>query len=295
MGRVLVTGLQGFTGPYVARALQASGHEVVGTDVAQGFDLRRPESITAVLAATRPDHVVHLAALSTVTHADATELYAVNTVGTDHLLQAIADTCPQVRKVLLVSSANVYGNADADPIDESVPPAPVNHYACSKLAMEFIARTWFDRLPIVIARPFNYTGPGQTEAFLIPKLVAHYAERRPNLELGNIDVERDFSDVRMVAEAYVRLIGSDATSAVVNVCAGAGRSLRSLLAELRTITGHDPTLRVAPHLVRRAEVHRLIGCNRRLIAIVGKLPFHDFSATLHDMVQHLTSLGPAKA
>ncbi|MCK7491693.1 MAG: GDP-mannose 4,6-dehydratase [Comamonadaceae bacterium] len=92
-----------------------------------------------------------------------------------NLLQAIAEAAPGVRKVLLASSANVYGNTDADPIGEDVPPAPVNHYACSKLAMEFIARTWFDRLPIVITRPFNYTGPGQTEAFLIPKLVAHRA------------------------------------------------------------------------------------------------------------------------
>ena len=284
MSRVLVTGLRSFTGPYLARALAQAGHEVHGADEAAGFDLRQPASLESTLAAVQPDYVVHLAALSAVTHANAAELYAVNTVGTANLLEAIAQAAPRVRKVLLASSANVYGNSDADPIDEAVPPAPVNHYACSKLAMEFIARTWFERLPILIVRPFNYTGPGQTENFLIPKLVAHYAQRRPVLELGNIEVERDFSDVRMVADAYARLLAAEASGTVVNVCSGVGRSLRSVLDELQRITGHSPQLRVAEHLVRRAEVHRLVGSNRRLRELVGELRYLDFPALLGEMV-----------
>ena len=284
MGRVLVTGLRSFTGPYLARALAQAGHEVLGADEASGFDLRQPATLAAALAAARPDYVVHLAALSAVTHANAAELYAVNTVGTANLLEAIAQAAPRVRKVLLASSANVYGNSEADPIDEQVPPAPVNHYACSKLAMEFIARTWFERLPILIVRPFNYTGPGQTESFLIPKLVAHYAGRRPVLELGNIEVERDFSDVRMVADAYLRLLASGAAGTIVNVCFGVGRSLRAVLAELKAITGHEPELRVAQHLVRRAEVRRLVGSNRKLREIIGDCAHTDFSETLKWMV-----------
>jgi nucleoside-diphosphate-sugar epimerase len=284
MARVLVTGLRSFTGPYLARALAQAGHEVHGADEAAGFDLRRPASLESALAAVQPDYVVHLAALSSVTHADAAELYAVNTVGTANLLEAIAQAAPSVRKVLLASSANVYGNSEADPIDEGVPPAPVNHYACSKLAMEFIARTWFDRLPILIVRPFNYTGPGQTENFLIPKLVAHYAQRRPLLELGNIEVERDFSDVRMVADAYARLLGAEASGTVVNVCSGVGRSLRSVLEQLQAITGHAPQLQVAEHLVRRAEVHRLVGSNQRLRGLIGELRYLDFPALLGEMV-----------
>ena len=284
MARVVVTGLRSFTGPYLARALQAAGHEVLGADEASGFDLRQPATLAAALAAARPDYVVHLAALSSVTHENAAELYAVNTVGTANLLEAIAQAAPGVRKVLLASSANVYGNSDADPIDEKVPPAPVNHYACSKLAMEFIARTWFDRLPILVVRPFNYTGPGQSENFLIPKLVAHYAQRRPLLELGNIEVERDFSDVRMVADVYTRLLAADAAGTVVNVCSGTGRSLRSALDELQRITGHAPELRVAEHLMRRAEVHRLVGSNRRLCELIGELRYLDFPALLGEMV-----------
>jgi nucleoside-diphosphate-sugar epimerase len=284
MARVLVTGLRSFTGPYLARALAQAGHEVHGADEAAGFDLRQPASLESTLAAVQPDYVVHLAALSAVTHANAAELYAVNTVGTANLLEAIAQAAPRVRKVLLASSANVYGNSDADPIDEQVPPAPVNHYACSKLAMEFIARTWFERLPILIVRPFNYTGPGQHENFLVPKLVAHYAQRRPLLELGNIEVERDFSDVRMVADAYARLLGAEASGTVVNVCSGVGRSLRSVLEQLQAITGHAPQLQVAEHLVRRAEVHRLVGSNQRLRGLIGELRYLDFPALLGEMV-----------
>lgn len=107
MARVLVTGLQGFTGPYVARALQVAGHEVHGTEAWPAFDLRNPATVTAALSAARPDYVVHLAGLSSVIHADASELYAVNAVGTGNLLQTIAETAPNVRKVLLASSANV--------------------------------------------------------------------------------------------------------------------------------------------------------------------------------------------
>jgi len=284
VARVLVTGLSGFTGPYLARALAAAGHEALRADFDTGFDLLAPQSLDEALAHAAPDYVVHLAALSSVTHGNAAELYAVNAVGTSNLLEAIARTTPGVRKVLLASSANVYGNADADPIDEGVPPAPVNHYACSKLAMEFIARTWLDRLPIVIVRPFNYTGPGQTEAFLVPKLVAHYAQRRPVLELGNIEIERDFSDVKMVVDAYTRLLAAESSGSIVNICSGTGRSLRSILDALAAITSHLPELRVAAHLVRRAEVHRLVGSNARLRGLIGELAYTDFDALLREMV-----------
>lgn len=114
MARVFVTGIQGFTGPYVERALQAAGHGVQGTEPWPAFDLRQPATLTTALAKASPDYVVHLAGLNCVTHSDPAELHAVNAVGTGNLLQAIAAATPNVRKVLLASSANVYGNAAAD-------------------------------------------------------------------------------------------------------------------------------------------------------------------------------------
>lgn len=293
MARTLVTGLQGFTGPYVAAALQAAGHEVVGTDSEPGFDLRDAAQVARLVQQVQPQYVVHLAAISAVTHADVAELYSVNTVGTEHLLRALAEHAPSVRKVLLASSANVYGNVpDGEPIGEDTPPAPVNHYACSKLAMEFIARTWFDRLPIVITRPFNYTGVGQMETFIVPKLVAHFAQRRPVLELGNIDVERDFSDVRMIGAAYARLLSSPAVSTFANLCSGTARSLGWILEACSSMTGHRPELRQAAHLMRRAEVHRLVGCPSKLHDIVGPLDHTDFYETLRWMIDSFDSRRP---
>lgn len=279
--RVLVTGGSGFTGHYVAERLRISGYEVFDSEAdGRRFDLTEPATLPPIIEEAQPHHVIHLAALSFVAHADSGAFYRVNTVGTTHLLDALlASGCP-LRRVILASSANVYGNCTADPITEATPPAPVNHYAASKLAMEHMAATYADRLPLTITRPFNYTGPGQARQFLIPKLVEHFAERRPVIELGNLDVMRDFSDVRAVAEAYVRLLAVEAPPPVVNLCSGVGRSLRDILEELTRLSGHTPEVRVNPAFVRANEVRKLVGSPERLRSAVGDLPFQDFSATL---------------
>jgi nucleoside-diphosphate-sugar epimerase len=229
--------------------------------------------------------VIHLAAVSFVGHGDAAAFYAVNTIGTANLLEALLAEGVRPRRVVIASSANVYGNAEVEPILESTPLAPVNHYAASKLAMEHIARSYSDRLPIVMTRPFNYTGVGQAESFLVPKLVAHFAERRPFIELGNLDVVRDFSDVRAVAQAYVRLLGAEVPEGVTNLCSGVGRSLRWVLQQLRELSGHDLDIRVNPAFERASEVHRLIGSRSRMEAAIGSLPFQDFRATLAWMLE----------
>ena len=113
---------------------------------------------------------------------------------------------------MLASTSQVYGNPSDDPVTEDTITTPINHYACSKLAMELMARNWFDRLPILITRPFNYTGRGQDQRFLLPKLIDHFRRRAAVIHLGNLDVERDFLDVRSVADIYVRLLESPAQS-----------------------------------------------------------------------------------
>lgn len=280
-GRVLVTGCSGFTGRYIAERLRASGYEVFDPEAdGRRFDLTEPATLAPVVAEARPDYVIHLAALSFVAHADAIAFYRVNTLGTTNLLDALLAGGNPPRRVIVASSANVYGNATADPITEVTPPAPVNHYAASKLAMEHLAATYADRLPLTITRPFNYTGVGQAGQFLIPKLVEHFAERRPVIELGNLDVIREFSDVRAVAEAYARLLLATAAPTVVNFCSGVGHSLREILEDLTRLSGHRLEVRVNPAFVRANEVHRLVGSPELLRATVGELPFQDFSATL---------------
>jgi nucleoside-diphosphate-sugar epimerase len=234
--------------------------------------------------------VVHLAAISFVGHADDTAFYGVNVVGTMNLLAGLAALPVKPSKVLLASSANVYGNCDASPITESQPAAPVNHYAMSKLAMEHMARTYLDRLPVLFSRPFNYTGPGQAPNFLIPKLVSHFARRAPAIELGNLHVEREFNDVRMVCDAYLALLAHGVPGEVYNVCSGQPYTLQHVIALLSGITGHTMDVQVNPAFVRANEVHRLCGSPDKLWACVGSLQQFNLGDTLNWMLKAESSV-----
>ena len=289
-GCVLLTGANGFTGKHVRAELEAAGYTVVGALVgaARGphevtLDITSPDNCRRVMEKVRPDYLVHLAAISFVQHADADAFYRVNVIGTINLLQALADAQLAPRRVLIASSANVYGNATAGVISESQPPQPVNHYAVSKLAMEFMVKTWSDRLPIVITRPFNYTGVGQEPHFLVPKIVSHFVQRAPVIELGNLDVERDFSDVRMVARAYRGLLETDSAGQTVNVCSGRPYSLRDILSMMQDIAGYDIEVRVNPAFVRQSEVKTLVGSPNKLRELVGDLNVFALDETLRWM------------
>ncbi|WET42748.1 GDP-mannose 4,6-dehydratase [Citrobacter enshiensis] len=130
---------------------------------------------------------------------------------------------------MLASSANVYGNGTAGKLSESTVVNPANDYAVSKLAMEYMSHLWMDKLPIFITRPFNYTGVGQTDNFLLPKIVKHFKAKSPTIELGNIDVWRDFTDVRALSKAYVKLLHAKPFGEVINICSGRTYSLRKVI------------------------------------------------------------------
>ncbi|MGF6493637.1 nucleoside-diphosphate-sugar epimerase [Luteibacter sp. 621] len=288
-GRVLVTGQRGFTGHYVTAALRAAGYEVFGLSAqpgdlaAPGVDLLDRAAVRSAVDAVRPDAVVHLAAIAFVAHGDAEEMYRTNVVGTRNLLEALAAQPALPRAVLLASSANIYGNSDVELLDETVPASPANDYAVSKLAMEYMARLWMDRLPVTLARPFNYTGVGQAENFLLPKIVSHFQRRAEVIELGNIDVARDFQDVRFVADAYTRLLASDAAGEVVNLCSGTSVSLMEVIGLMQEIAGYTIDIRVNPAFVRGNEVARLTGDNRRLRSLIGPLDIIPLRTTLEWM------------
>lgn len=257
---ILLTGAHGFTGHHFTAQAEAAGHKVIPLEV----DLRDPAAISAAVTTIGYDVVVHLAAISYVGHADNTAFYAVNVVGTTNLLQALVDKGSTPRCVLVASSANIYGNCDASPIAETQPPAPVNHYAASKLATEHMARTFSDRLPVLITRPFNYTGPGQGANFVIPKLVDHFTRRAPRVELGNLAVEREFNDVRFVADAYLGLLSRGKPGEVYNICTGKPYTLQHVIDTLSKLTGHHLEVQVNPAFVRANEVHRLCGSPTKL-------------------------------
>jgi len=290
MKTALVTGASGFTGRYMVDALKAQGYHVAGfatadcnADTNLNCDLTNAVAVRLAVAQVKPDVVVHLAALAFVGHGDAEAFYRVNVFGTLNLLEALAALETPPAKVLIASSANVYGTPSVEVIDESVCPAPVNHYACSKLAMEHMARTWFTRLPIIITRPFNYTGPGQDERFLIPKIVGHFERGERVIELGNLDVSRDFSDVADVVAAYLALLESGASSVTLNVCSGTAVSLREVIKTMNEIAGYTIDVRVNPAFVRQNEITRLAGDATRLRECIGFSPHSSIQETVRNM------------
>jgi nucleoside-diphosphate-sugar epimerase len=216
--------------------------------------------------------VIHLAAVSYVGHGNPADFYTANVIGTRNLLEVLAEQKSALKKVMLASSANVYGNATQSVLSESVAPAPANDYAVSKLAMEHMAWLWADRLPLLVTRPFNYTGIGQSTRFLIAKIVDHYRRRANVIKLGNLEIARDFSDVRYIATAYGALLSSELTGTTVNLCSGNSWSLRAILQMCEDITGHKIEVQVDPALVRSSEVTKLCGDNTQLKKFLPHLP-----------------------
>ncbi len=258
--RVLITGINGFTGRYVAQRFMEEGYDVAGLGSQESYSghtpgvlYRQADLLDGVRLADEikrlaPNIVIHLAAIAFVGHADPSELYKVNLLGSRNLLKALCGLIEKPEVVILASSANVYGISRGGALSESMPPQPANDYAVSKLAMEHMAGTFSNQLPIVITRPFNYTGRGQSESYIVAKCVGHVRRREPIIELGNIDVSRDFSDVRSLAEAYLRLAQLRPVGQTVNICSGVPHSLRQILDMAQQQAGHRLEIRVNPLL-----------------------------------------------
>ncbi len=280
MKRLLITGANGFTGQHLSALAERSGFEV--------FSLRSsltdPDALVDEVSAVRPTHVAHLAAISAVTHADQEAFYKVNLFGSLNLLEALKPLSTRLEKVLLASSANVYGNTDVELISESVSPRPINHYAMSKLAMEHMAMTYADSLPVVISRPFNYTGVGHDNRFVIPKIVEYFKRGASEIELGNLDIYREYNDVRMVCVAYLKLLSDGRSGEIYNICSGYAHSLREVIASVENISNRKILVKVNSVFIRANEVYKLAGNPGKLKAAVGELPGVRLEETLKWML-----------
>jgi GDP-4-dehydro-6-deoxy-D-mannose reductase len=289
--RALITGGKGFVGHWLAAHLKDGGDEVavidVETDVADGAAVRR------VMADVVPDAIYHLAAMTHVGESwdDPSQVLRVNVLGTAEVLAA-ARTLPGSPRVLVVSSAEVYGVVSPEqlPLSEQTPAAPASPYAASKLAAEAVAlQAWrgFDQ-PVLVVRPFNHIGPGQSPNFFVPALAKRIVDAKrlgaSSLSVGTLTTRRDFTDVRDVVGAYRLLVERGEPGTVYNVCSGRDVAMAEVAAQLLELAGADLTFETDPALVRPVDVPVLRGDASLLHGATGWEPTIPLATTLADVL-----------
>lgn len=306
--RVLVTGLGGFAGRWLAEALRASGHVVYGlgrggpgaavTPLVADFrraDVTDRAAMEAAIGDILPDAVVHLAALTDPATAEREvgATYRTNLGGTLVVLGTLRDRAPRAR-LLLASTSLVYGAVEPGdlPVRETTPLRPTGIYGASKAAAEIAALQWSRAygLDVVVARPFNHIGPGQRPDFVCAAIASQLAaieagRREPVLRLGNLDPVRDFLDVRDVAAGYVALLERGRRGEVYNLCAGEGVSIAELVALFRTLARVPVQVRSEPGRRRALDVERIVGSHERATAATGWEPRVPLLESLREVLE----------
>ena len=292
--KVLITGIEGFTGFHLSNLMRQKGYTVYGISFIEDnpkkmiykCDIRNIEAVKNIIGKIIPDYIIHLAGISFVASENIQEIYSVNVQGALNIFDACLDLNISPRKIVMASSATVYGNQSAQVLSEDMCPLPNSHYANSKLVMENMARTYYQELNIFIVRPFNYTGQGQSSNFVIPKIVRHFRERTPEIELGNINIYREFNDVSYVSALYLEIMTNACTSDYVNFCSGNTVSLLEVLDILTQLTDHQLKVIINPKYVRENEIESLCGSVIKLQGIIGRLPHNvPLVATLSKMLE----------
>jgi len=269
--RLLVTGSHGFVGNTVARMVAADplllNWQVI--DTPEQLDLRDSTATTAMVGAAAPDAVLHLAAQSWVPDAfrDPATTLSINLFGTLNLLQALKQTAFDGR-MIYVGTGDVYGRVPEDelPVGETRLPEPRNPYSVSKLAAEALCRQWAatEGMDIVLARPFNHIGWGQSDRFVVSDfarqiVAAKKGSSKPVIMVGDIDVTRDFTDVRDVVHAYFALFNAGASGEIYNVCSARETSIADVLDRLANLYDVKITTVRDPARFRKAEQRRICG------------------------------------
>lgn len=292
--RVLVTGANGFVGGHLLSVL--SGHDVEITAVSrEDLDVCDASEVDALVRSARPERVFHLAAQASVAQSfrEPVRTFQINALGTLNLLEAMRTHVPDSR-LLVASSADTYGRVEPHeiPVHEDVPQRPVSPYAASKVAQESVALQYARAygMHVLVTRSFNAIGPGQSTDFAFPSFAAQIARGAAQgtdvcLRVGNLEVERDFVDVRDVVRAQVMLLDGNAAGQTFNICSGSSVRLRDALDVLIAESGQRVRVEVDPALLRPVDVPRMAGDNRKICATVPWSATIPLSQSLRDLYQ----------
>lgn len=287
--RAFVTGASGFVGGWLCAHLEEMGDEV--TTLPDEIDLALPGVAEHLITGAAPEVIYHLAALTHVGRSweEPSETFRVNVLGTIELLEAARRIDPMPR-VVLISSAEVYGAGDGSVIDETAPFLPVTPYAASKVASEVVGLQAFlgRGIEVIRARPFNHIGPGQAEFFVVSALAKRVVEAEMSgegaIRVGNLSAERDFTDVRDVVRAYRELALSGVPGEAYNVCTGDTRSVQEIFDALRARSLAVIEARIDESLFRPVDVERIAGSAHKLEQLTGWRPRIDLDQTVDDVL-----------
>ncbi len=307
----MVTGANGFVGEYLLRELSEAGYDLIAVDLeARGgagkdrfprglsyeqCDLRQAAQVEKVIVEWSPDLIFHLAAQSSAARSfgDPAGTFQVNLLGTLNLLEADRKNGLGAR-IMLTGSSEEYGVRDPDemPLSEDSPVEPVSPYAASKAAQNLLAMQYFRAFGsrILMTRSFSHTGPGQTPVFVLPSFARQCARiadgiDEPVILTGNLEVERDFLDVRDVARAYRMLIEKGEDGQIYNVCSGSGLLLADALESMIKKAGIDVETGTDPGLLRPVDVPVLVGDNFKIRNATGWKPEIDVDSMLRDLFE----------
>lgn len=285
-----MTGGGGFVGSFLRAHLEASGDEVIDPFV----DITEPALIAAAIRDAAPDAVYHLAGQADVgrSWADPAETFTINALGTLNVVAAVCHLASPPR-VLVVSSGEVYGMIAPDelPVRESHILRPASPYGASKASAELAALQAFHgrQIPVIVARPFNHIGPGQSDAFVVSAVARAIAEAEvtglDEIAVGNLEAARDFSDVRDVVRAYRACVERGTPGVTYNVCSGVAVPIRDLVDRLVAFADRPIRVTIDPDRFRPSDVPVIYGDSSRLRAGTGWSPIHPLDealeATLH--------------
>jgi len=278
--KILLTGACGFTGTHLTNFLSKHAYEVfhLSSNILDVVDLEKE------LLEVSPDFVIHLAGISFAAHKNSEEIYRINTIGSINLLESCIKL-GSLKRVIMVSSAAVYGITTNSCMNEMQCPCPVSHYGCSKLSMELLAKNYSQYFPLTIVRPFNYTGVGQDQIFVIPKIVKAFKEKATRISLGNLNVYREYNDVRDVCAIYEKLLCDKSKYNLVNICSGKAICLVEIISILETICGYKIETEVDEKLVRKNEIKSLYGSTALLQKLTGYEFKYSIEHTLNWMLE----------
>ncbi len=299
MKKVLITGANGFVGKYLEKELSDYGYDVIGLDILgsvdYAVDITDEDAVRQAIKKIQPHFIFHLAGFSSPYEAEKNSELArsINVGGTRSILEA-ALLLQDKPKILVVSSAYVYGIPQYIPIDEKHSLAGVGVYAESRKEQEKLIETYNDKLSIIVTRSFNHTGAGQKENFVIPKIMKQIVEidkgSKKDLSMGNINISRDITDVRDVVRAYRLLLEQKKDGIICNVCRGESISLKEVIGYGKVFSGLKKIdIHTDLDFIHKNEILDIYGDNSYVKDLIDWEPKFSYKDMLNDIYTYWKS------